>query len=111
MRPLVVGIALVVASLPAQAERCIASVYGTKDHDQNGTQTASGIPLNDNLPTIAHKTRPLRKTARVTNLANGRAADFKVTDRGPYIAGRCVDLSHAAAREIGCDGLCPVTVE
>lgn len=96
---------------PALAETCIASVYGTKDHDQNGTETASGIPLNDALPTMAHKSRPLRSFARVANLANGRHAYFQVTDRGPYVAGRCIDLSHAAAILLGCDGLCPVAVQ
>lgn len=102
---------ILILAVPANAEQCIASVYGTRDHDQNGTETASGIPLNDALPTMAHKSRPLRSFARVANLANGRHGYLEVTDRGPYIAGRCVDLSHAAAILLGCDGLCPVAVQ
>jgi rare lipoprotein A len=95
----------------AQAEYCQASVYSTKDTDQNGTQTASGIPLNDRVASIAHNTLPLRSRATITNLKNGRARTFLVTDRGPHVAGRCVDLSHAAAILLGCDGLCPVRVK
>lgn len=92
------------------AERCIGSIYSTKDKDQPGTRTASGIPLNDRLPSIAHKTLPLKSYARVTNHATGQSAVFHVTDRGPFVAGRCVDFSVAAGRAVGCSGLCPVTV-
>ena len=92
-------------------EVCIASVYGTKDHDQNGTKTASGIPLNDRVPSMAHKSRPLRSDVVVINLQNGRALTLKVTDRGPHVKGRCVDLSLAAAILLGCKGLCPVRVD
>lgn len=97
--------------VPAEAmETCTASVYSTQDHDQNGTKTASGIPLNDAIPSIAHKTLPLKSRAWVVNLKTGQGYSFLVTDRGPYIAGRCVDLSVKAARLIGCDGLCSVEV-
>lgn len=98
-------------SVPAQAEMCIASVYGTKDRDQNGTRTASGIPLNDRVATMAHNTLPLRSYAQVINRHNGKSLPLLVTDRGPHVHGRCVDLSHAAAILLGCDGLCPVTVQ
>lgn len=111
MRPLLVGLALVLGSLPAQAERCIASVYSTEDHDQNGTRTASGIPLNNRVATVAHKSLPLRSFANVTNLRNGKTLSLRVTDRGPYVRGRCVDLSVAAAVLLGCAGLCPVMVQ
>ncbi len=94
----------------AHAETCIASVYSTRDHDQNGTKTASGIPLNDRIASMAHKTRPLRSYATVTNLRSGKAVPLLVSDRGPYITGRCVDLSRAAAVRLGCNGLCFVSV-
>lgn len=86
-------------------------VYGTKDHDQNGTKTASGIPLNDGVASIAHKSQPLKSFVWVKNLKSGQMARFLVTDRGPNVAGRCVDFSHEAARMIGCKGLCPVSVQ
>ena len=115
MRPLLAALMLCVLMPGLQpgmaAETCIASVYGTRDHDQNGTKTASGIPLNDGRPSMAHKSRPLRSAAQVTNLRTGRTALLPVTDRGPYINGRCVDLSHAAAVLLGCHGLCPVRVD
>lgn len=100
----------------ASAETCIASVYSTKDHDQNGTATASGIPLSDRKPTMARPTRVhLLQTQRVTNLDNGRSELLRVTDVGPnkqmvQEKGRCVDLSVAAAVLLGCKGLCPVRV-
>lgn len=110
MRYALVAIALALTVTCAHAERCTASVYGTKDRDQNGTRTASGIPLRDSLPSIAHKTLPLKSRAWVVNLRTRQAHSFLVTDRGPYVAGRCVDLSHEAARLIGCSGLCAVSV-
>lgn len=110
MRSLIAALIYCLLASSAQAETCIASVYGTKDHDQNGTQTASGIPLNDSLPSIAHKTLPLKSRAWVVNLKTGQGHAFLVTDRGPFVAGRCVDLSHKAAELIGCDGLCRVSV-
>lgn len=97
--------------VPAHAETCIASVYGTEDHDQNGTRTASGIPLNDRVATMAHNSLPLRSYAQVTNHDTGKSLPLLVTDRGPHKPGRCVDLSHAAAILLGCKGLCPVSVE
>lgn len=106
------GLLLVLIATPASAETCIASVYGTRDHDQNGTKTASGIPLDDRKATIARPARRhLRTFAKVTNRRTGRSARFLTTDLGPFVRGRCVDLSHEAARQIGCDGLCHVTVQ
>lgn len=110
MRIFIAALMLCVCTV-AHAEDCIASVYGTKDHDQNGTKTASGIPLDDGVASIAHKTRKLKSWAWVKHRRTGERQRFLVTDRGPYIAGRCVDLSHAAAILLGCDGLCPVSVE
>lgn len=92
----------------AQAEVCTASVYSVHDKDQNGTKTASGIPLDDRKATVAHKTLPLRSLVTVTH--NGKTMTLPVTDRGPYVRGRCIDLSVAAAILLGCKGLCPVKV-
>lgn len=90
----------------AQAETCIASVYSTKEQ---GTRTASGIPLNDRAPTMAHKTRALGSYAMVTH--GQRTLTMRVTDRGPFRKRRCVDLSVAAAKLLKCNGLCKVSVE
>lgn len=95
---------------PAHAESCIASVYSTKDRDQNGTRTASGIRLDDRKPTMAHRTLPLRSYVTVTH--GRRSLTVQITDRGPnkHVRRRCVDLSVAAAKQLACDGLCRVTV-
>ena|ERR1700693_5713263 len=95
----------------AKAETGIASVYSTHDKDQPGTKTASGIPLNNGKATIAHKSRRLGSSVRVTNLGNGRSGVFQVTDRGPYVRGRIIDLSVAAARQLECHSLCRVRVD
>lgn len=90
----------------ARTETCIASVYST---NYNGKKTASGITLNDNELTAAHKTLPFGRKVRVTHKDNH--VIVRITDRGPYVRGRCIDLSKASARAIGCNGLCKVTVE
>ena len=61
--------------------------------------------------TVAHKTRPCGSSVRITNLSNGKSITAIVTDRGPYIKGRCVDLGRAGANAIGMGGLARVRVE
>jgi rare lipoprotein A len=92
------------------AEECIASIYAVGDPSQPGTETASGIPLDDNALTAAHRTLPLRSKVRVTNKDNGRSVTVEVTDRGPYVRGRCIDLTKASALALQIAGLAPVTV-
>jgi rare lipoprotein A len=92
------------------AEDCVASVYAVGDSSQPGTKTASGIPLNDNAMTAAHKSLPLGSKVKVTNKKSGHAVTVTITDRGPYVKGRCIDLSQAGARALGLAGLAPVTV-
>lgn len=104
-------VVLILLAPPARSETCIASVYGTGDRDQNGTKTASGIRLANSVPSMAHKALPLRSRARVTNLRSGASIVLPVTDRGPFVRGRCVDLSHAAASALGISGLGRVSVE
>lgn len=69
--------------------------------EHQGRQTASGESFAHEDFTGAHRTLPLGSRVRVTNLSNRRSATVRITDRGPYIATRIVDLSAAAAREIG----------
>jgi rare lipoprotein A len=74
------------------------SYYGGKFH---GRKTASGAPFDKNALTAAHRTLPFGTRVKVTNLDNGRSVIVTVNDRGPYAHGRILDLSEAAAREIG----------
>lgn len=98
---------------PANAETCIASQYGVGD-GYHGRRTASGAIFNTYATspyTVAHKTRPLGSFVTITNLGNGRSIHAKVTDRGPWINGRCIDLGRAGATAIGMGGTARVTVE
>ena len=79
-------------------ETGIASWYG---EDFHGRPTALGETYNMYAMTAAHKTLPLPTRVRVTNLENGRSAELRVNDRGPFVDGRVIDLSYAAARELG----------
>jgi peptidoglycan lytic transglycosylase len=75
-----------------------ASWYGPY-HD--GKETASGEIFDPHKLTAAHPTLPLGSTATVTNLETGKSVKVKITDRGPYVKGRKIDLSQAAASKIG----------
>ena len=91
-------------------EEGVASWYG---RDFHGKPTASGESYNMFAMTAAHKTLPIPSYARVTNLANGRQVVVRVNDRGPFVDGRLIDLSFAAAQELGFanQGTTPVRVE
>lgn len=75
----------------------VSSYYGKKFH---GRKTANGETFNMYKLTAAHRVLPLGTHVRVTNLSNGRWVEVKVNDRGPFIEGRILDLSFAAALEI-----------
>lgn len=75
----------------------VASWYGKKFH---GNPTASGEIYDMYQLTAAHKTLPLGTYAMVTNLENNRSVEVKINDRGPFVKGRIIDLSYAAARNI-----------
>lgn len=92
----------------AQTQSGIASVYSTKD----GTRTASGSRLNDGALTAAHRSLPFGTKVRVTNKRNGRSVVVTITDRGPFVRGRVIDLTMAGANAIGMGwGLAHVTLE
>ncbi|MFH1569006.1 MAG: septal ring lytic transglycosylase RlpA family protein [Gemmatimonadota bacterium] len=74
-----------------------ASYYGKQFH---GRRTANGEVFNMYKMTAAHRVLPLGTVIKVTNLANGRWAVVKVNDRGPFVEGRVLDLSFAAALEL-----------
>jgi rare lipoprotein A len=87
-----------------------ASFYAPKF---NGRTMADGTPMNPRGNNAASKTLPLGTTARVTHLETGKSAVVTIQDRGPFVAGRIVDLSPATAEQIGLskeDGLAPVEV-
>jgi rare lipoprotein A len=75
----------------------LASWYGRERH---GRRTASGEIFDNNQLVAAHRTAPFGTYALVTNLANGRTVQVRINDRGPAVAGRVVDLSYAAARQL-----------
>lgn len=84
--------------LQTHRERGIASWYGKKFH---GRQTSIGEPYDMFAMTAAHPTLALPSYARVTNLQNGRSVVVRVNDRGPFHAGRVIDLSYTAAYKLG----------
>lgn len=86
-----------------------ASYYGNKFH---GRRTSDGSRYHKDSLTCAHRTLPFGTLLKVRNQKNGREVVVKVTDRGPFGPGRIVDLSMAAAREIGMvqQGVVPVEV-
>ena len=88
----------VMSSAANYKARGIASWYGTKFH---GERTSSGEPYDMYAMTAAHKTLPLPSYVKVTNVANGKQIVVKVNDRGPFKAGRIIDLSYAAAVKLG----------
>jgi rare lipoprotein A len=81
-----------------EIERGRASWYGPRFH---GRRTASGETFNMHDLTAAHKTLPFGTRVRVRNLANGREVAVRINDRGPHVRGRVIDLSRAAAQQIG----------
>src|SRR5262249_56845256 len=87
-----------------------ASWYGPGFH---GNRTASGEVYDQYDLTAAHQTLPLGSHVVVTNLQNGRAVEVRINDRGPFVKGRTIDLSYAAARSLGMigPGTVPVRVE
>ena len=94
---------------PAMAETCIASQYGIGD-GYHGRRTASGAIFNTHALTAAHRTRAFGSHVTVVNLATGRSVAVRINDRGPFVRGRCIDLSNAAARAIGMVGTARVEV-
>lgn len=82
-------------------ETGIASWYGADFH---GKATANGEAYDMNEVTAAHRTLPMPSLARVTNLENGRSLIVRVNDRGPFVAGRIIDLSRRSAQLLGTEG-------
>lgn len=94
---------------PAAAEQGVASQYGVGD-GYHGERTASGERFNTYAMTAAHRSRPFGSHVTVRNLSNGRSVSVRITDRGPFVRGRIIDLSRAAANAIGMGGTARVSV-
>jgi rare lipoprotein A len=96
---------LVTLSTNAQAQSGIASVYSYKSG-----KTASGERAHSSGLTAAHRTLPFGTKVRVTNKRNGRSVVVRINDRGPFVRGRVIDVTPAAASALGFSGLAPVNV-
>jgi rare lipoprotein A len=90
----------------ALAQSGLASVYAYK-----GGKTASGERCSPAALTAAHRSLPFGTHVRVTNKRNGRSVVVRINDRGPFIKGRVIDVTPAAAKALGFSGLAPVKVE
>jgi peptidoglycan lytic transglycosylase len=84
----------------------VASVYST----ESGSRTAGRQKLNLETLTAAHRTLPFGTKVKVTNKSNGHSVVVIINDRGPFVRGRIIDLSPAAARVLGFSGLTQVRV-
>ena len=96
--------------LNSQTQVGKASFYSKR---ATGARTASGERLHHDSMTCAHRTYPFGTQLNVTNLGNGRSVVVRVNDRGPFVRGRIIDLSHGAARELDMirQGIADVLVE
>ena len=89
----------------AHAESGIASVYA-----YSGSKTASGQRAHPGGLTAAHRRLPFGTMVKVTNKRNGKSVVVRINDRGPFIRGRVIDVTPAAASALGFSGLAPVTL-
>jgi rare lipoprotein A len=91
-----------------QGEEGIASWYG---HPYHGRATANGEIYNMYAISAAHRTLPFGTIVRVHDLQNGKDVTVRINDRGPFVEGRIIDLSYAAAQAMGISGIAPVQLE
>ncbi|MGB6589728.1 MAG: septal ring lytic transglycosylase RlpA family protein [Pseudolabrys sp.] len=87
----------------AKAQSGIASIY-------SGGRTANGEKAAASGMTAAHKTLPFGTLVRVTHQRSGHSVVVRINDRGPFVRGRIIDVTSAAARALGFSGLAPVTL-
>ena len=90
----------------AAAQDGVASVYST----ESGGGTASGERLNPQALTAAHRSLPFGTKVKVTNKHNGNTVVVRINDRGPFVRGRVIDVTPAAARVLGFSGVTQVTL-
>jgi rare lipoprotein A len=90
----------------SSAQTGIAAVYS-----HHGGRTASGETARPAGFTAAHRSLPFGTMVRVTNRKNGRSVTVRINDRGPFTRGRIIDLTPAAAGQLGFSGLTPVSLD
>jgi rare lipoprotein A len=95
--------------LIAAPQKGVASVYGNGD-GHSWSKTANGERVNPRALTAAHRTLPFGTRVRVVNQRNGKHVVVRISDLGPFVRGRIIDLTPAAAHAIGLSGLAPVTL-
>jgi rare lipoprotein A len=100
-------------SSPRNAASTETASHGLASFYSTGRQTASGEAFDRYALTAAHRTLPFGTRLRVTNVATGQSVTVRVNDRGPFIPGRVVDVSHSAAEALGMvgDGVAKVKVD
>lgn len=103
-----VAVVLFLFGTSVNAKTGIASWYGP---GFQGKKTASGEIFNTHALTAAHKTLKFGTKVKVTNLHNGKYVFVTINDKGPFIKGRVIDLSHAAKNAIGMGGTAKVSLE
>ena len=86
------------ADMETEIDGGMASYYG---NELAGNRTANGERFDPGQLTAAHRTLPFGSKVRVTNMTTGDSVIVRINDRGPFAHGRVIDVSHAAAREIG----------
>lgn len=110
MRPIIAVVsaaalaAFLCVPIAAGAECGKASWYGS----ESGSRTANGERFDGTGMTAAHRSLPFGTILRVTDQATGRSVVVRVNDRGPFVRGRILDLSRAAAHKLGVEGLTSV---
>jgi rare lipoprotein A len=105
------ALSFILLSAPAYSQKVVASWYDCAKPGECSKSkiTANGEKFNPNALTAAHKS--LKFGTRVKVTYKGRSVIVRINDRGPFIKGRTLDLSRAAARKIGCKGVCTVTMK
>jgi rare lipoprotein A len=106
LQQITIGMALMLFWSVSAANAEMASVYGGRD-GYCGSRTANGERVNCSAMTAAHRRLPFGTRVRV---CHGRCVTVRINDRGPFVRGRDIDLSPAAARAIGLDGTGRATV-
>ena len=99
---------LTIISTNVWAQTGIASWYG---HPHHGRKTASGERYNMHGLSAAHRTLKLGTMVKVTNLENGKSVVVKINDRGPFVRGRILDLSHGAKLKLAMNGTTKVKID
>ena len=94
------------SNVSAAEQAGLASVYS----HESGSRTASGQRLNPGALTAAHRSFPIGSKVKVTNKRNGHSVVVTINDRGPFVRGRVIDVTPAAAQALGFSGLTQVTV-